>query len=376
MSTSAAQCLPVHRRKAALVEQLRDQRPAQPPAKRRRPARPLDASFSSSSSTSMSSAAAVAETATGSSANAAAPVRQQAVAGLPDEVLVRVLGFVACAPTLATLRMVSTSWRAVIDSSPSLWADASFKRTFFAPPVVELPMHQLPGRSATSNASSCSSTVVSAASSRSSDFGDEDDGDGTGPDHTKYAMKRSSIAAQLPSTALCVDGDASLRQSRLALGPRPGYSQLCRAAAAGNEWAAFLRETLFEQCKLRALTLSAELATALVCGGVAALRPPANVLCTSSVSAACLTFMADGRSAPQAAPCAPGWIAVHAARARGRGGALLGIVFVQKRSESDMKWRVTRAVSLERPIWCAGYVGLWTMTDYLTELLIRALHTQ
>jgi hypothetical protein len=169
---------------------------------------------------------------------------------------------------------------------------------------------------------------------------------------------------------------AAAAQPRLALGPRLGYSLVCRAAAAGNEWAAFLRDTLFDRLVLRAVTLTADLAAALVGGEVAALRPPASISYVTSLTPARVTTLADTRNARHPAPPAPGWMAVHAARVRGRSGALMGIVYVRKRRDSDLKWRVTRAVSLDRPISCAGYIGLWTMSDCLTEILIRALHCQ
>lgn len=304
-------------------------------------------------------------------------IASAAVPGLPDEVLVRVLGFIGCAPTLARLRLVSRSWCSVIDGSPSLWANASFKRTDFSRRVVETSWRGQTRTEKLPNSSSCPTMYALSSTDR----------------------ERSHAPAR------------KRRRSRLALGGRPGYAPLCIAASAGNEWAAFLRDTFFLNRRLRAVTLSSPVATALVEGRVNAIRPPACLSSTDPyavrtppwavyvhplagnlfllnyenvlVPSAHVPLLvqddetcARGTLRPQPAPPAPGWIAVHAARSRDTGGRLVGVVHVSRLRETDDKWSVMRAVALAKPIYCAGYVGLWEMTNSLAETLVRGLHGQ
>lgn len=171
------------------------------------------------------------------------------------------------------------------------------------------------------------------------------------------------------------------------------------AARSGNEWARFLKRTVFDRQVLRAVTAPQPVASLLVAG--------ARTL--------------DARPFPPwdgAPPEADGaWIAVHAGRraldldsgvaradtvaaaqmlrdvheGAGAGGeleglprgAMVGLIHVRDafRMQAGGEgagwiWRIDRAVSLKRPIRCAGFVGLWYISGFLTDLLVSAMHSQ
>lgn len=433
-----------------------------------------------------------------------------ALPGLPDELFVHILKFVASAPLLARLREVSTSWMSVIDSSPSLWANASFKNTFFARPIMtrrsstssrfqhsrSLPNSLQPGSTFAEPAdlARCSSTALS-------EFSESEHSHvplhGIQPEANCRCYSRSSkalpvdhkilqsvlfsklsryvLAANLNTQSLLVDGtchdadskpavenlsdvqlcatdvpilrnttgsgclvrfsrkrpfhrgtvteDASPKvvqeshphdesnsrlpcrtkpkcgetvesgsfdinrpdvkrlckkagpASCLQLGGRPGFRVLCLASSAGNEWASFLLDVYFYGLTLNALTVSPPMATAMVAGAVSSIRPPNLLHPSSQSSQPCFEEHPTGIR-NRIAPHAPGWLAVHAARRRDRCGGLVGIVYVTRQNGTDDSWTVLRAVSLQRPILCGGYVGLWPVSQHLTDLLIRALHRQ
>lgn len=132
----------------------------------------------------------------------------------------------------------------------------------------------------------------------------------------------------------------------MALSKAPGRRLIHLAANAGNEWATFLKEVVFDGGGLRAVTVPQPRAGAIVhgkggwdCAGV------------------------------------EGWVAVHAARRCSAGGevmargALVGVVRVGART-------VERAVRLKRPIRCAGYVGVWKVGSWMTGVLVEALQNQ
>lgn len=67
-------------------------------------------------------------------------------------------------------------------------------------------------------------------------------------------------------------------------------------------------------------------------------------------------------------------------------GAMVGVIHVKEAFEmagsgvglsaSHWVWRIDRAVSLKKPIRCAGYLGLWPLSTYMSELLVNSLHRQ
>lgn len=235
---------------------------------------------------------------------------------LPDEVLVSVLRFVQCAASLWRLRGVCRRWRRVIDSHDAVWRSASFRGAQFARPV----------RLARS----------------------------TGPPDGKVAHRTA-----------------------LALGTRSGRAAVLKAAGAGNEWARFLRSVLFRGCPLYAVTVAQPVASALVRSArrfETRETPPWQRNGNN---------IADGGA----------WVAVHAARRVAAGlspaqmaalprGAVVGLVHVCGATAcgSDAAplwaWHIDRNVSLRKPLRCAGYVGVWTLSAHLTEFFVRALHMQ
>jgi F-box-like len=324
---------------------------------------------------------------------------------LPDDLLCHVLRYVGCAPTLALLREVAPSWRAVVDGNPSLWSNASFKNTFFARPVVErrLPSaHPCDLHSADDTLSmlSASSSVSSASYSTSS----QDDSDSDHPKPPTSAMTVGQKTTAPLSRQWSPDRGAWKQKASpfprhsLALGPRPGLIPLSRAASAGNEWAAFLRDTFFNNVPLHAITLPSRLASALATGRLNMIRPPPHLpspsespTITAAVAAAVVAAVAANINlniqtrapppSPAPSPPSSGWLAVHAARsledrACPRGGALVGVIRVLRACPNDARWTVVRAVPLEMPIRCGGYGGMWEMSGCLTDLLVRALHKQ
>lgn len=254
---------------------------------------------------------------------------------LPDEVVVSILRFIPLATTLARLRAVCTQWQRVIDTTPPVWRHVSFRRAMFTSRVA-----------------------------------------------------RTTIAPYA-----------------LYVGPPSGQAAVELAARSGNEWARFLHAVVFRGEGLRAFTAGQPLASMLVAGDVAVCErgfPPARV--TSETEGEC-----NVRDA---------WVAVHAARrslregedvamavgrddAGGRGvvgttrgdvanwprGAIVGLIHVSDAVHADGAradggnggkwiWRIDRAVSLNKPIRCAGFMGLWKTSRMLTELLVAAMHQQ
>lgn len=227
---------------------------------------------------------------------------------LPDEVLVLVFRSVHSASSLARFRGVCRRWRGVIDATPLVWRAASFRGARFAAPV--------------------------------------------------------ECAKDFPKESAC---SAQARRMRLRLGERPGRRAVSLAAAAGNEWALFLRAAVFDAVPLRAVTVYQPTASGLVLGTVNALtlpHPPAG---------------------------AGGWVAVHAARALPAAdagalprGALVGLVRVRKATcvdsagagRPEWAWEIDRHVKLVKPMRCAGFHGLWTLSGCMMELFVRALHMQ
>lgn len=180
------------------------------------------------------------------------------------------------------------------------------------------------------------------------------------------------------------------------------------AATSGNEWACFLKRVVFERRTLHAVTTPQPYASQLVSGE----RP------------------VDARPFPPWVGDRPGgdgeWIAIHAARrslpsgmgeedadaANGDGlhgsddgeaggglgrrngldvvelprGAMVGIIHVRDAfranevggasSAPKWIWQIDRAVSLKKPIRCAGFLGLWSISSFLTDLLVNAMHSQ
>lgn len=236
---------------------------------------------------------------------------------LPDEVLTSILRFIPTANELARLRLVCRQWCKLIDSTPLIWRGASFR-------------------------------------------------------HARFGRRVES------------------QNGSLALGEICGKRVLQIAAKSGNEWGCFLHQTLLETGNLRAFTVPQPLATLLVAGKIArcvrAYPPRGNGKLYNS----------DKEGA---------WLAVHAAR---RGsvampigvtdrsvcrmddgqawprGAVVGLIHVvkayllPKNGHENLRWvwHIDRAVGIRRPLKCAGFVGVWTMSTILTELVILAVHSQ
>lgn len=241
------------------------------------------------------------------------------VPSLPDEVLVSIFRFVPTAEALARLRTVCVQWCQVIDGTSSVWRGASFRGAAFS--------------------------------------------------------RRVQLHA--PSR-------------QLQLGPVPGTKAVSIAARSGNEWAQFLYNTLFGFQVLHAITVPQPLASLFVDGRIARAErafPPyscqqAGMRRTSDI-----------------------WIAVHAARdgttvlplplvdvAACRveigddwpRGAVVGVIHVthavripgEYTARDRWMWYIDRAVSLKKPLRCAGFLGVWPVSNVLTDLLIHSLHNQ
>jgi len=56
-------------------------------------------------------------------------------------------------------------------------------------------------------------------------------------------------------------------------------------------------------------------------------------------------------------------------------GAIVGLIHVDEvldsKEEGGCAWVVNHSIELHRPIQCAGFTGLWRMSDYLSELVLR-----
>lgn len=159
----------------------------------------------------------------------------------------------------------------------------------------------------------------------------------------------------------------------LTLGARRGRAIVTKAAAAGNEWACFLAATLFHAHPLHALTVA---------------QPVASVLVRSA------RRFETRESPPWRGDGVPGaWVAVHAARRVAPGlspaqiavlprGAIVGLVHVRSATACGSEvaplwaWHIDRNIALRKPLRCAGYVGVWTLSTHLTEFCVRALHMQ
>lgn len=153
----------------------------------------------------------------------------------------------------------------------------------------------------------------------------------------------------------------------LTLGPRQGATAVHLAAGAGNEWASFLSMCLFDCVPLKALTVVQPVANSLVSDNnyrrFETRERPNNNINNNNVE------------------CGHGWVVIHAAR---RGpqefprGALVGMIRVGGTVQNGNQWiwKIEETVKLVKPLRCAGYVGLWSLSRPLTEILVRALHTQ
>ncbi|PXF49694.1 hypothetical protein BWQ96_00572 [Gracilariopsis chorda] len=256
------------------------------------------------------------------------PPHPSPTSSLPDEVLVTIFRFIDDASLLAQLRTVSTQWCRVIDANPSVWRSVSFRRAAFSRSVV-------------------------------------------------------------------AHGDA------LRLGARSGSATVSLAAAAGNHWARFLKHFLFDNHVLRAITIAQPCASLLVSGtqylqsrpfppwqgchappldgvwvAVHAARwsdaPPANPPALSP----------SHRASRLSHPRTPGGVATAP---KLPGGALVGLIHVSgavhcagaaASSAPCWIWRIDRAVRLNRAVRCAGFVGLWPMSTFLTDFVVSAIHRQ
>lgn len=160
-----------------------------------------------------------------------------------------------------------------------------------------------------------------------------------------------------------------MRAGSLELGRRVGRKAVSIAARAGNEWASFVKLALFDGHCLRAVTKGQPIASRLVGGDLSVLKssfPPWPLGARAELGPL-------GR-----------WVGVHAARSDMCDpdlpkGAVVGIVHVRhavRVANDAWVWTIDRAVQLKRPIRCAGFVGLWSFSPFLTDLLVHAMHTQ
>lgn len=199
-----------------------------------------------------------------------------------------------------------------------------------------------------------------------------------------------------------------LPDAPLKLAPRPGQKAVTTAARSGNEWARFLKKIVFDRETLRAVTIPQPVASLLVSGD----RP------------------LDARPFPPwhgELPDTDGtWVAIHAARrashpvpnshqnhvnndpplpangsvqgmsaravsggidlAKLPFGAMVGMIHVRDAfqttgpdnptSAPKWIWKIDRAVRLKKPIRCAGFVGMWSISGFLTDLIVNAMHKQ
>lgn len=236
---------------------------------------------------------------------------------LPDEVLTSILRFIPTANGLAKLRLVCRQWCNLIDTTPLIWRGASFR-------------------------------------------------------HTRFGRCVKSV-----------DG-------KLTLGDICGRRVLEIAAKSGNEWGRFLHRTLLETGNLKAFTAPQPLATLLTAGKIARTER---------------AYPPWGNTKPQNSNSDDLWLAVHAAR-RGSDvvptnatdgstcrsedmrawprGAVVGLIHVvytcmlPKDGHENFRWiwHIDRAVGIKRPLRCAGFLGVWTMSTVLTELIISAVQSQ
>lgn len=136
------------------------------------------------------------------------------------------------------------------------------------------------------------------------------------------------------------------------------------AARSGNQWAAFVKAFLFDRRVLRAVTTAQPLASMLVAGKTE------------------LHSQSHPPWTPDSAGCGGAWLAVHASRSPTTSalpsGAVVGIVHVRQAvmKRGQWIWSIDRAVSLKKPIRCAGFVGLWPVSSVLTEILVNAMQNQ
>lgn len=266
---------------------------------------------------------------------------------LPDEVLVCIFQFIPTATGLARLRLVCSQWRQVIDETPVVWRWVSFRKTCFTRRVISHPYSK-----------------------------------------------------------------------QLGLGPIPGARAISIAARSGNEWARFLFSALFSPSySLHAFTAPQPLASLLVLGRIARTEcafPPRTSAINNSTSATA-TAMSSATTLTSGAATGTGvsigsrsdvWLAVHAAKKNATllplnssdsstacpsvvgdnwpHGAVVGVIHVShallvpgKDSQLDRWiWHIDRAVSLKKPLRCAGFLGLWPTSQVLSDLLIRAMHNQ
>lgn len=236
---------------------------------------------------------------------------------LPDEVLTSILRFIPTANGLAKLRLVCRQWCNLIDTTPLIWRGASFR-------------------------------------------------------HTRFGRCVKSV-----------DG-------KLTLGDMCGRRVLEIAAKSGNEWGRFLHRTLLETGNLKAFTVPQPLATLLTAGKIARTER---------------TYPPWGNMKPQNSNSDDLWLAVHAARGGSDmmptnatdgstcraedmrewpRGAVVGLIHVvktcmlSKGGHENFRWiwHIDRAVGIRRPLRCAGFLGVWTMSTVLTELIISAVQSQ
>lgn len=256
--------------------------------------------------------------------------RKGVTPALPDEVLVSIFRFVPTAGALARLRGVCRQWCRIIDSTPHVWRHTSFRHASFS----------------------------------------------------RRVERAHDVKSATP---------------RLRLGCTPGARAVAIAARAGNEWARFLHRVMFCFDTLHAFTAEQPLASLLVSGRVAR---------TERAYPPWATWRGDLDFGDVIE--AGGWIAVHAARHapgnvpvqqevvvegvtcrmdKGEDwpcGALVGLIHVVRAvrlgggagQHPRYLWQIDRAVSLKKPLYCAGFVGLWSMSRILTDLLIDAMHRQ
>lgn len=239
------------------------------------------------------------------------------IPSLPDEVLNCILRFIPTATGLAKLRLVCRQWRDLIDTTPSIWRSASFR-------------------------------------------------------HTRFGRRVES------------------QNGILTLGDVCGRRVIEIAAKSGNEWGRFLHRTLLETGNLQAFTVPQPLATLLVAGKIARTER---------------AYPPWGHRKQPNSNNADIWLAVHAAR---RGpvampadfaggstcrmedgrvwprGAVVGLIHVvkaymlSKDGHENFRWiwHIDRAVGIRRPLRCAGFMGVWSMSTILTELIVSAVHNQ
>mmetsp|Transcript_34113 Transcript_34113/g.133508 ORF Transcript_34113/g.133508 Transcript_34113/m.133508 type:complete len:244 (-) Transcript_34113:2513-3244(-) len=232
----------------------------------------------------------------------------RAVLELPDDILVAVIGHLGEVRQLMRMRSVSSTVKNLIDQNPILWRNARFDGVSFAPKVCLDSPHQL-----------------------------------------------------------------FLRHS-------DGRSIYEKASSAGNPYARLVERIIFQKQSLYSITVPESLSAALIenrrkivnfAQGFE-LPMDGNGMWIGVHSAACLEQAADstGSSQPHNIIRVDGECTVCIPT-----GSVIGLVHVEEvvnpEGQDGSAWIISQSIQLRKPIQCAGFDGIWKMSEYLSEVILR-----